>query len=407
MDLRCESRLDAVTLYARGAHVRRTVELPTDMPPGDVLVLVDNLPMAADAGSFRAALEGGERQLVSVAVALEAPQGDISPSDMAQKVHDLTAAIGRQQSEIDALEHHARLLGDLQLNPRLRPNRDPDKAHGRIEQAVATSTLLQDLLAEVEARLLNLRDSVARLTRERNETELLHKQQSTQERLPAHHPRQRVAIAISGDGAAGRLTLIYTVPARWWPVYTVNLWDQARRAEWTREALVAQASGEDWNDVELALSTADLVDDMRLPQLPALRLGKSQPPPRKGFRPPPAGLEALFASYDRSLRQDAPRPAVAADDLLSYSPPPMPESAAAWPPPPEPFGAPPPQESFGAPPPAGPMAPLPAQASGTLRVDLMPTESKRMRVMPAMARVAPPSGGGALTSSVLSVSPRM
>jgi hypothetical protein len=53
---------------------------------------------------------------------------------------------------------------------------------------------------------------------------------------------------------------------------------------------------------KLALSTADLLFDARLPELPSLRLGRAQPPPRKGVsRAAPKGLDRMFEGHDRSL----------------------------------------------------------------------------------------------------------
>src|SRR5262249_35906806 len=108
-------------------------------------------------------------------------------------------------------------------------------------------------------------------------------------------------LRLGPGGAVESLTLSYQVPAaRWWPVYTLRLWDGGSRAEWWLEALVAQRTGEDWRDVKLALSTADLIHDARLPELPSLRLGRKQPPAKKAYRPAPEGLDQMFAAYDRA-----------------------------------------------------------------------------------------------------------
>jgi len=44
--------------------------------------------------------------------------------------------------------------------------------------------------------------------------------------------------------------------ARWWPLHTLQIASAGSRAEWWLEALVAQASAEDWDGVRLGLSTA-------------------------------------------------------------------------------------------------------------------------------------------------------
>jgi len=63
-------------------------------------------------------------------------------------------------------------------------------------------------------------------------------------------------------------------------LHTLQIASAGSRAEWWLEALVAQASAEDWDGVRLGLSTADLIADGRLPELPSLRLGRAQAPAR-------------------------------------------------------------------------------------------------------------------------------
>jgi len=144
------------------------------------------------------------------------------------------------------------------------------------------------------------------------------------------HPRRRVTLSVSGDGPIESATVTYAVPAaRWWPTYTLRLTDGGRRGTWILEALVAQASGEDWGGVEMSLATADFAADARLPELPSLRLGRTQPAPRRGYRPAPEGLDQLFAAHDRAFPEaPVPRPAAPpAKTMLSPAP-------MAYPPPP-------------------------------------------------------------------------
>ena len=73
-------------------------------------------------------------------------------------------------------------------------------------------------------------------------------------------------------------------------------------------ALVAQKTGEDWTGATLVLSTAAPETWADLPDLPALRIGRRQPPtPKKGFREAPVGVDSLFADYDRSFVAKSPK----------------------------------------------------------------------------------------------------
>ena len=54
----CESRLERVVLYARGAVVTRRVSLPAELPEGPVELCVPRVTALAEAGSLRALVEG-------------------------------------------------------------------------------------------------------------------------------------------------------------------------------------------------------------------------------------------------------------------------------------------------------------------------------------------------------------
>ncbi len=124
-----------------------------------------------------------------------------------------------------------------------------------------------------------------------------------------------------GARRAGRrtvkVTLAYLVPgATWCPAYEVRFLEETGEAELAVRAVVAQRTGEDWHRAALALSTADGTWTTALPRLPSLRIGRAQRSmPRTGWRPPPEGLESLFAGYDLENpdRSGTGTPSVSAD----------------------------------------------------------------------------------------------
>ncbi|MHC5036978.1 MAG: DUF4139 domain-containing protein, partial [Planctomycetota bacterium] len=105
------------------------------------------------------------------------------------------------------------------------------------------------------------------------------------------------------------LAIEYLVPgARWAPAYNIAFDSAYSHAKLAMRALVCQRSGEDWDGVDLTLSTANAMAWTELPELPSMRIGRRQPsPPRAGWREPPAGAEALYADYDHA-RKAAPLP---------------------------------------------------------------------------------------------------
>ncbi|MEQ8956635.1 MAG: DUF4139 domain-containing protein, partial [Coleofasciculus sp. C2-GNP5-27] len=92
--------------------------------------------------------------------------------------------------------------------------------------------------------------------------------------------------------------------ARWTPTYLCRLESSTNTAAIAVRAFLCQRTGEDWSGVRLELSTANPMTWCELPELPSLRLGRTQPVPRKsGWRLPPVGATTLFADYDRQKPQ--------------------------------------------------------------------------------------------------------
>lgn len=338
----CSSQLTHVTVYARGALVTRQVRPPqaahgptsalASAPDGEIDLVVEDLTPLAEPGSIRAAIvaanpahgttvatsSGSGRQIVAVRSVLHIPETTAEPGPSAARVQELGLRIARVQAEVERLQQQRQKLAKSVPDPALRTTSFVEKVDERIADALATAELLHESLGRVNARLGGLERELAELQLALAAAELEHRQARSSQTTGQGHPSRRVIIRVSGAGALPELTLSYVVPAaRFWPLYTLRITDardgkeSSRRATWMIEALVAQRSGEDWREVRLSLSTADILLDARLPELPSLRLGRAQPPPRRGYRPPPAGLDELFTGYDRWFREiGQPQPAL-------------------------------------------------------------------------------------------------
>lgn len=321
----CDSRITHVTVYARGALVTRKLLLPANrgLPDGDIEIAVDGITPIAEPGSLRATLHlaeaqqaaAGGRQIVAVRSVLAVPETPAAPPESLSRVQEIALRLGRVQSFAARLQELRQALQSAVPDPALRTASFLEKADERLADAIATSELLCETQAEVDARLGVLEQEIVELQQARAAAELAHSQ--ARSHLGPGHPTRRAIICLCGSGPIGELTLSYVVPpARFWLLYTLRVSDgresrdpreskeSTRRASFAIEALLAQKTGEDWRGVRLSLSTADLLLDARLPELPSLRIGRAQPPPRRGYRPPPEGLDALFAGYDQAFVKD-------------------------------------------------------------------------------------------------------
>ncbi len=300
MPITCPSRITRVTVHGRGALVTRRLTVEGSLPDGDVELAAEGVTVLAEAGSARASLVGAVegRTVVAVRSTLAVPAEGSPRGPSAERVHTLAARAARMEAEREVLASRREQLAGLTLAPRIGST----TVGARTEDSLATAAMLDRLGADLDARLGALEASLRELARERDAAALADAQARTAERTGSGHPSRTFTVHLAGAGAVEAVDVTYAVPAaRWWPVYTLRITDGGRRARWWIEALVGQRSGEDWTGVRLALSTADLVFDARLPELPSLRLGRAQPSRHRGYRAPPPGLDRMFAGHDRAF----------------------------------------------------------------------------------------------------------
>ncbi|WP_437307476.1 DUF4139 domain-containing protein [Sorangium sp. So ce388] len=346
----CASRIEAVVVYARGAIVTRRVELAAPLPRGATEISVTGITPLAEPGSFRALVAAaGEpagaagaagatgasrvprdvRDVIGVRARLAVPPAPVSRSALSARLRELELAIERLAAEHAHLRLWRDQLGAVALDPELARRFRPGDPAARIRDALAVSGLLSDELTALDARAAVVEAELERARKELLAAQLDAAQAASgevEERAPARlDVVVRLAPARDGAGGEPALRLEYAVAAaRWWPAYAARFSRGATEVALQLDALVAQASGEDWKDVRLALSTADLVQDTRLPELASLRLSRAQRPPRRGYRPAPEGLDAMFEGFDRFVAA-LPQPAARA----KAAPPRLPAPASA------------------------------------------------------------------------------
>ncbi|AKT42841.1 DUF4139 domain-containing protein [Chondromyces crocatus] len=330
----CSSRIERVVIYARGALVTRRVELPESLPEEACDLVISGLTRLAELGSFRAVVEGEGREVTGVQARVVLPPEPPQPGSIQVRLRELELERLRFEHEGAQLRWRRDLLGDISLFPELtRRTRRLDPG-ARVEDALAVGSLVAGEVKALDERIDVIDREMMRLEREEQQLHTALAQASSASRRGTAPPQTEVQVRFApeggGQGSGGALLLEYVVhAARWWPAYTARFSRGASRVAWHLDALVAQASGEDWEGVRLTLSTADLIEDTRLPELGSLRFGRAQAPPRRGYRPPPEGLDALFEGYDRFAK--ALPPSVAAQIEGRGGPPPPPPRPSSLP----------------------------------------------------------------------------
>lgn len=306
--LRCTSAIERVVVYSRGALITRRVDLPEPAPAERVDLLVPGLSPLAQHGAFRADTAGA-RLVLGVRPQLVIPEHTENGGKVREKLRELKRE--RQRIEARRAEIQARREGLLALTPRPALNGRHRRADpkGRFGDTLAVSCLVEDLTRELDVELEKVDTELEANARSRvaARLELVEAVACVREIAAACRLWWDVTVHLDAGPPIRSFELSYPVAAaRWWPAYSARIGAGATTAQLSLEAFVAQATLEDWTGVDVSLCTADMAAEARLPELPSLRIGRAQPPRKTGFRPPPEGLDALFAGYDAATTQPTP-----------------------------------------------------------------------------------------------------
>ena len=309
---RLDARLAEVTVYSDRARVRRRGRVSLPGSSAVAVVRLPDLPGAVWTDTVRVSASGA-RVLRVEARPVERERRTIEQAsrllDELDEVNDRLAAL----ADVSALDEWE--LGQLgRLTPAAPVPEEKREGRKALVADAGSWTRALDFLA---GRGQSARGRLARATDDRRPLE------ERRDRLRAEVARlnqggfserlvEVVAVLEGGGGAAVELELEYFVPgARWRPAYDLHFAPARGQLRLETAALVEQATGEDWNDVTLSLSTAMPGRGIDAPELLTWTLGeKSEFVPQLRARylpPPPPALPPVVVS----ARADATREALA------------------------------------------------------------------------------------------------
>ena len=306
-EIKATSRINAVTVYPAGAEVTRVGQVKVE--GGEHVVLFTDLPAQALSGSIR--VEGratGTLEIGSVDIRrVSVPRTDDAIAaterkqveDMIEKLKDERALL---QATVDSAQAQKKLINNLAQLPM-----QPTGPNGVASQPDWSQlfTLIGQRSAEAQKTILDtqirIRDT------DRQIADLTRKLATL---APTQEERTEVKVFVSATGALDAdLTIRYQVrTASWTPFYDARLStgtrDQPPKLQLVRRASIQQRTGESWDDVQLALSTArpnagsaaPVLNPMTVDYAPDL-LAPSQPAAR--------GNAGLMDKLDRDARERA------------------------------------------------------------------------------------------------------
>jgi len=308
-EVKGSSRIDAVTVYPSGAEVTRTARV--QLEKGEHTLLFSDLPAEAVAASIRvegkatAGLEIGSVDTRSVSV----PRGDDAVvaterrriEDAIEKLKDEKSAL---YASIQAAEAQKKLIENLTKLPgtpvpaHAAPSAQPDWGQlfeligKRTAEAQKTILETEIKVRETERRIKDLEGKLAQLA-------------------PRPMARTEVKVALAAEDALeADMTIRYQVRnASWTPFYDARLGvgskAQAPKLQLVRRAAIKQRTGEVWDNVVLALSTARPTAGTAAPLLPTMTIDFESEKAVAYLTPPPPAAPAARGTATRRDRADA------------------------------------------------------------------------------------------------------
>ena len=288
-----ESRIVAATVYRDEAAITRRADV--ELPQGTSLVrFLDVAPGGLVEDSVQARVDG-EAKVIEVVVR-EVPVADPEARGRAGELDARIEAIGL---EIAALEDDAKVLdGEWAFLEAISARAGQQAAAAAGTEALDLGQVAEQMrfLAERRAGLLLRKRELAAILAERRRVKatLEWERRAIGSRIGTRLV-QDVTVS-SPTGGAATIELLYRVDgASWRPAYRIRTDVAGSRTDLEYDALVEQATGEDWTDVVLELSTADPTEPTAPPEIDPVFVDV--------YVPPPAAREKVA-----SLAFDAGRP---------------------------------------------------------------------------------------------------
>jgi uncharacterized protein (TIGR02231 family) len=295
-----EAPVTAVTVFRDGARVVRAGAFSA--PAGSSRAVIGGLPASADTSSVRVALRGHAVTLIDVEVARR-----VGADPLRAQAVRLRGEVESQREAVQALDdedaaEQAALAFAEHLSQAAATSLARAVSFGRVGHE--DLDLMAAHLSASTARALGRRREIdARRRAARRELEAAERRLADAERHSG--PVEFVEVAALIEAAAPADALIelsyHVSDVSWRPLYDLGLAGERLTIGYLAE--ITQRTGEDWPEVDLAVSTTRQGSQQALPELRPWYVGRARPVPY----PPMAGVGLRsFGPADR-FDQTVPR----------------------------------------------------------------------------------------------------
>ncbi len=281
-DIQADSKISAVTIYSGDALIKRVAQVK--LPQGENRVIFADLIPEIDENSLRVSGEGSagvkilgayikkeflKEQPVDKVKAIQ--EQILKLEDEVRKFNDAKKRLVDEKSFLDSIRFFSKEQLPKDLATKMPAIKDLS------DMLTFLDSRLKDNYSQVVDSELNIRDL-------RKQIEVLHRQLAE---ISAPTQKMKRSIIVELDVLrAGSLNIdiSYRVGgAYWYPLYDARVNFDKKETELVSFASVKQNTGEDWQDVQISLSTAKVNVSGVLPEIEPWFLRPYQPRKPAGF----------------------------------------------------------------------------------------------------------------------------
>jgi len=316
-------RITGVTVYADRALTTRRATL--SLKPGSYLIAFENLPVLIQDDSVRVEGKGSAEATIAgleIKRAFLEQSGEKRVKELDEEIRSLERRSGTLDSKKAGLASQKAFLESIRVAWGDRISKE--LAVGRPTSAElldassfvgAGITKVEDQTRDADVEKKSIKDKIDALRRQRDESVGSRRKEAKS---------VEVAVEIVSEGNL-TIDLASVIPqAGWAPSYDVRLSPDAKTAELTFRAMIRQQTGEEWNNVDLTLSTARPSTGGAPPEMYPWRISFFRPQPPMAAQmvmaapAPPVKAKKAARMKEESVRSDdsfaeeAPAPFVTA-----------------------------------------------------------------------------------------------
>ncbi|SYZ74538.1 exported hypothetical protein [Candidatus Zixiibacteriota bacterium] len=251
-----ESRIESVTVYPGEATVTRSGAV--ELPAGDQSVTFENIPHLADVSSFQVSTSG----LDGVTI-LGLNHSEVNHLESQQKrVAELESRIKElEEIRLKEIDDHISVLGDEKNFLMTIGKTGTDEMTRQIAASTIDAVKWEAGMQFFGKKLRLVTDSLRYFSRERadisEKLKLLKEELAKSDASSGNRTRSvQIDVRLAGEGKV-KLALTYMLPgASWTPLYDARYDPGTGKVRLDYFAEIVQRTGEDWDDVNITISTS-------------------------------------------------------------------------------------------------------------------------------------------------------